>query len=47
MLTPKAADEAKRFIKAFWTIWIVWSLICLGALVGIICVIVHFVTKYW
>ncbi len=34
-------------MKAFGIIWLLWALLCLAANVAIVCVIIHFISKYW
>ena len=33
--------------KAFFALWIIWAIFCLCALVGIIYVAWHFISKFW
>lgn len=36
-----------RGFKAAFILWILWALFCLCALAGVICVAIHFISKYW
>jgi hypothetical protein len=44
-------DEMQRsnmsLAKGFIAAWAVWALLSLAASVAIVCVIVHFVSKFW
>jgi len=39
--------KEKTMIKAFFGAWGLYFLFCLAAMVGIVVVAIHFISKYW
>lgn len=35
------------FCNVFFLAWVVWVLICLSLGIGMICVAIHFISKFW
>ncbi len=36
-----------RLYNVFFLAWVVWVLICLSLGIGMICVAIHFISKFW
>lgn len=43
----KTANLVGKGFAVFGIAWVIWACVCLAGAVGIVCVVWHFVSKFW
>lgn len=43
----KHRNQMDSTMKVFGWAWLIWALVCLSSFVGIVYVLMHFISKFW